>query len=142
MQIYTVHDLGDTSGSAQERADRLLFVRDGFAVFAVISPVLWFIWHKLWIPLVAYVVVVFLMMGIGEAFGLGETALGVLSLLVNIGIGLEANNIRRFFLARDGAREIGVVSGDNLEECEYRFFATWSDETDEPKGLVERLQTA
>jgi len=141
VKIFTVHDVSGAEAGALDRVDELEFIRDGFAVFAVISPVLWFIWHKLWIPLFAYIVVVGLLMGIGEVAGLGEDGLGLLSLLVNLGVGLEANNIRRWFLERSGAKMIGVVSGHDLEECEYRFFSSWGESV-EKKGLVARLETA
>ena len=141
MKIFTVYDVSGTEARPLDRADELEFIRDGFAVFAVISPVLWFIWHKLWIPLFVYIVVISLLMGIGEVAGIGEDGLGLLSLLVNLAVGLEANNIRRWFLERSGANMLGVVSGHDLEECEYRFFSSWRENI-EKKGLVARLETA
>ena len=141
MKIFTVHEASGAGAAALARADGLVFVRDGFSIFAVISPVLWFIWHKLWIALLVYITGVGVLMGFAELAGLGETQFGILSALINLGIGLEANNIRRWFLEREGAAMIGVVSGHDLEECEYRFFSSW-DENFETKGLVERLETA
>ena len=148
MKIYTVHEMGDGLGQADkhggtmERADELLFIRDGFAILAVISPVVWFIWHKLWIPLVVYIVVLLVLMGAGQLAGFGETQMGILSTLVNLAVGLEANNIRRWIVERRGMRTIGVVSGENLEECEYRFFSSWLDQPVVEKSLVARLETA
>ncbi len=40
-------------------------------------------------------------------------------------IGLEASTLRRFTLRRRGWRNVGVVSGDDLEDAERRFFDAW-----------------
>jgi len=40
-------------------------------------------------------------------------------------IGLEAGTLRRFALSRRGWRNIGVVSGDDREDAERRFFDAW-----------------
>ena len=142
MKIYTVYEKGSVGDSLEARADELVFVQDGLAIFAIISPFLWFIWYRLWIPLVLYLIVLGVFMGVGGLVGFSEAHVGILSTFLNIAIGLEAHNIRRFYLERGGARMIGVVSGHDIEECEYRFFASWVDEAEIEKSLIARLETA
>lgn len=146
MKVYTVYETGAQDGDAETRAERMVFIKDGFAVFAVISPFLWFLWHRLWLPLAGYVILVMLVINIVALFNVHEVALGLISSFLNLGVGLEANNIRRWMLERSGAQFVGVVSGGNLEECEYRFFSSWLPDVTEmaepEKSLVARLETA
>lgn len=135
VQIYTVYDIAghempDDNGTGAGsdlglRAERFVFIRDGISILALISPIIWALWHRLWLVLVIYFGALMAIVVVGMALGLGESQLGLLSTFFNIGIALEANNIRRWMLERKGARMIGVVSGGNLEECEYRFFTSW-----------------
>ena len=45
--------------------------------------------------------------------------------LISLLIGLEASTLRRFTLARRGWRNVGLVSGTNVEAAERRFFSDW-----------------
>ena len=142
VKIYTVHESESVRGTVEERVDELLFIKDGFAILAVLSPFLWFIWHKLWIALIGYISILAVLMGVGELAGFGEAQMGFLSTMLNVAVGLEANNIRRWFVERSGMAQIGVVSGHDLEECEYRFFSSWVEMPGHEKSLVARLETA
>jgi len=142
VKIYTVHELASAEITVEERAESLVFIKEGIAIFAVISPVLWFIWHRLWQALLGYVIILMVLMGGSALAGFNEAQVGIASTMFNLGIGLEANNIRGWFLERGGARMIGVVSGHDLAECEYRFFASWFSNPETEKSLVARLETA
>jgi hypothetical protein len=45
--------------------------------------------------------------------------------LISLLVGLEAGTLRRFKLARRNWRNVGVVTGDDLEDAERRFFDAW-----------------
>ena len=47
------------------------------------------------------------------------------ALLISLLVGIEAGTLRRFTLARRGWKNVGVVSGYDLEDAERRFFAAW-----------------
>ena len=49
----------------------------------------------------------------------------VAGLLISLLAGLEAGTLRRFKLARRHWRNVGVVTGDDLEDAERRFFDAW-----------------
>jgi hypothetical protein len=57
---------------------------------------------------------------------------GVIGLLISLLIGLESGTLRRFSLGRRGWRNIGIVSGDDREAAERRFFDMWLRQTVPP----------
>ena len=62
------------------------------------------------------------------AMGIYGASAGMTSLvaaLISLLVGLEAGTLRRFTLKRRGWRNVGVVSGSDLEDAEHRFFAAW-----------------
>jgi hypothetical protein len=122
MRVYTVHS--SPSDGADGRADplNLNFIKEGFSWPALVFPVLWLIYHRLWLVLVAYLVV---FIGIGAA---GEAVGGPVPGLVMAGLqlllALEGNELRRWALARRGCTLAGLSAGATLQEAEIGFFAT------------------
>jgi hypothetical protein len=57
--------------------------------------------------------------------GVSSPLLGLIGVLIALLVGIEGATLRRFKLARRGWKNIGVVSGDNLEDAERRFFDAW-----------------
>ena len=47
------------------------------------------------------------------------------AVLISLLAGLEASSLQRFTLKRRGWKNVGVVSGSDLEDAEHRFFAAW-----------------
>jgi hypothetical protein len=58
--------------------------------------------------------------------GVGVAGRSFALLLIAFLVGLEASTLRRFTLARRGWRNIGLVSGTNMEAAEQRFFNDWA----------------
>jgi hypothetical protein len=122
MSIYTVHAPPLRNGASAPDPERFVFVRDGFYFWAFFITPLWLIWHRLWLVLLIYLIVIF---GFGQAMHYAGVDLGgrlLALLLVSFLIGLEASTLRRFTLARRGWRNVGVVGGTNTEAAERRFF--------------------
>jgi hypothetical protein len=112
-------------GAAAERAERFVFLRDGFSWGAFLFGPLWLLYRRLWLVLVGYVIVVAaLHVGLFAA-RVGSGAEIVVSVLVALLLGFEASTLRRFKLVRRRWREIGIVTGDDLEHAERRFFDAW-----------------
>jgi hypothetical protein len=87
------------------------------------------LWHRLWLVLLAYVVVV---VGIETALryaGFSGPVLAIVAVFISLLVGIESSTLRRFALARRGWKNVGVVSGSDLEEAERRFFAAWTHES-------------
>lgn len=120
MRAYTVH-----APSTNPEPERFVFVKDGFSWPALLIPLLWMLWHRLWLVLIVYIAFGFTVAGIDRY--VDET----LALLVGIAgaliLGLEGNNLRRMALRARRWRDVGESFGRNLSEAEIRFFAGWAD---------------
>jgi uncharacterized protein DUF2628 len=125
MSIYTVHQPPLEAGAAAAEPYRFVFVRDGFSWWAFLLTPLWMLRHRLWLALVIYVLVAAALDAGLRALGASVLALVVASLSISLLAGLEAGTLRRFKLARRHWRNIGVVTGDDLEDAERRFFDAW-----------------
>ncbi len=124
MSVYTVHQ-APARADAASAAERFVFVRDSFSWWAFLLAPLWMLRHRMWLVLVGYVVV---SGGIEAAlvrFGASRTAIAIVGLLIALLVGLEASTLRRLALRRRGWSNVGIVSGDKLEDAERRFFDAW-----------------
>jgi Protein of unknown function (DUF2628) len=123
MAIYTVHE-PPLKGSAPD-PERFVFVRDGFTFWAFLLAPLWMIWHRLWLVLLGYVLLMVTLQVALQWIGAPGAAIFAANLLVGLLIGFEAATLRRFALARRRWRTVGTVVGDSLEAAERRFFDVW-----------------
>ena len=126
MTIYTVHEPPSRFKKARRGAERFRFVRDGFYFWAFLTPLLWLLWHRLWLVLIGYLV---LIAGLTFALIMLKVSAGpavLIYLMLALLVGLEAGTLRRWTLGRNKWRDLGVVSGDDIEAAERRFFATWT----------------
>jgi hypothetical protein len=125
MAIYTVHQPPLGSGAAAAEPYRLVFVRDGFSWWAFLLTPLWMLWHRLWLVLAIYLLVSAAIDAGLRLLGAPIFTLVLAGPLISLLIGLEASTLRRFKLARRHWRNVGVVTGDGLEDAERRFFDAW-----------------
>jgi hypothetical protein len=133
MRTYTVHEPRNAPPGRIERAEGLVFVKDGFSWMAVLFTPFWMIFYRLWWPLLGYVLLVALVGGLRDAIA----ALGLMSaetvqdwtmlvmLAIGLLIGFEAGALRRWDLDRRGWSTLGAVTGRTADDCERRFFELW-----------------
>src|SRR5215203_4432553 len=114
MAIYTVHAPPDTH--SLEAAERMAFVKDGFAWPALFIPIIWLLWRRLWLGLLVYVLLILAVMVLAEY--VGEPVTTIVAILGSILFAWEANDFRRAKLARRGWREVGAAAGRHLSEAE------------------------
>src|SRR5690242_8283762 len=125
MSIYTVHQPPLESGAVAAEPYRFVFVRDGFSWWAFLLTPLWMLRHRLWLALAVYFLVSVALDAGLRTLGASVLTLVLTSLLISLLAGLEAGTLRRFKLARRHWRNIGVVTGDDVEDAERRFFDVW-----------------
>jgi hypothetical protein len=125
MSIYTVHQPPLESGAVAAEPYRFVFVRDGFSWWAFLLTPLWMLRHRLWLALAVYLLVLAALDAGLRALGASVFTLILAGLLISLLAGLEAGTLRRFNLARRHWRNIGVVTGDDVEDAERRFFDVW-----------------
>jgi Protein of unknown function (DUF2628) len=124
MAVYTVHE-PPPRAAAQLEPERFAFVRDGFSFWAFLLAPLWMLRHRMWLALLGYLVISFGLEALVRAFGASAFLVAVVGFLLSLLVGLEAGTLRRFTLSRRGWTNAGIVSGDDQEDAERRFFDTW-----------------
>ena len=133
MAVYMVYAPPQSAGTRLETAERFVLVRDRFSWPAFWFGPIWMLWHRLWLALLGYLV---LLMGLGVAVRLtgGSSAASfVNALAVALLLGSEAASLRRLNLQRRGFTLCGVVVGDDLEAAERRFFSALTGEAKDPR---------
>jgi hypothetical protein len=124
MSVYTVHEPPQRFVAAPD-VERFAFVRDGFSFWAFLFAPLWMLRHRMWLVLIGYVLILGGLEIVVRMFGGSVLVGGGISFLVSLLVGLEAGTLRRFTLNRRGWNNVGIVSGDDLEDAERRFFDAW-----------------
>lgn len=134
MRLYSVHAPPD----APVEPERFRFVKDGISWPALFLPVIFILWHRLWLTLVYYVVFVLVVAWTDRL--LGDDPAFLVAILGTILFALEANNIRRAKLEGEGWTEVGGAIGRNAGEAEARFFTGWAgdSETAERREAIAR----
>ena len=125
MPVYTVHaPIANNAGIAA--TDRFAFVRDGFHFWAAVFGPLWLVWHRLWLALIGWIVVI-LAVDVGmTGLGANGTAILLANVLIALLMGFEASSIRRWTLSRRNWRQLDIVVARNQEAAERRFFDRWT----------------
>jgi hypothetical protein len=123
MATYTVHEPPLRNGETVSDPERFVFVRDGFHFWAFLLGPLWMLVHRMWLVLALYLAGnAALAVGLHMLHAWGGARFAVTVILALL-IGLEAATLRRFSLRK--WRGVGVVVGEDAEDAERRFFASW-----------------
>jgi Protein of unknown function (DUF2628) len=135
MSSYTVHQPLIATGALADPY-RFVFVRDGFSWAAFLLTPLWMLWHRLWLVLAIYLLLSAGVDVLLHALGAPLSAFMIVGLLLSLLAGLEAGTLRRFKLSRRRWRNVGVVTGDDLEDAERRFFDGWIRQGAAPRAAA------
>src|SRR5205085_12667263 len=127
MPVYTVHEppRRDSDDDLIAHTARFQFVRDGFHFWAFLLAPLWMLRHRMWLELIAYLLLVGAAAYALRRYGI-EGAGAWIALLLALLVRIEASSLRRWKLARRGFAHVGVVVGRDLEHAERRFFDGWA----------------
>jgi hypothetical protein len=125
MPIYTVH--APVTNNADFRAtDRFTFVRDCFHVWAALFGVVWLAWHRLWLALLGWIVLMIVIDVAMVRLGVGAPAIFLVDALLALLLGFEAASLERWTFSRRNWRQIDIVVADDREAAERRFFDRWT----------------
>jgi Protein of unknown function (DUF2628) len=125
MPVYTVH--APLAAGADLRAtDRFVFVRDGFHFWAAVLGVIWLAWHRLWLALVGWIIVVAAADAILLGLGIGRGTVFWVDVLLAILLGFEASSLERWSFSRGNWRQLDLVVADDRDAAERRFFERWA----------------
>ena len=135
MTVYSVYEPADAA-DLEARTGKVAFVKDGIAWLALFVPILWLIYHRMWLELLVFLVI---FMSLPVIFGSGPAAreiAGWASLCLTVLFALEANDLRGWALRRRGFRFAGTAWGRDLFEAETRFFSRWLPEQEKPSAPI------
>ena len=125
MKVYTAHQRPYWQVSESDARDQTVFlVREGFNWFALVVPLIWALWHRLWLIAGAIVVAALALNFIAVLLAIAEPYVSIVSFALLLWVGFEANDLRRWSLRRAGWRDLGIVSGRDRSEAEWRYFST------------------
>jgi len=134
MSVYTVHEPPLRAGAAAPDVERFAFVRDGFSWWAFLFAPLWMLRHRMWLVFVCYAAISAGLATLVRILGVPAAVVGLIGLLISLLVGLEAGTLRRFTLGGRGWKNLGIVSGDDREDAERRFFDVWLRRKSSPSG--------
>lgn len=136
MQTYTVYETPKPLEDRVKRAERMVFVRDGFSWMATLFAPLWMLVHRMWLALFLYIVLMIALNAALIAADVSPQWQTVAIIAVHLAIGFEAGSLRRWKLERRRWRMMGAVVGPSRIECERRFFQAWLGEEYRDDGSV------
>jgi len=125
MPVYTVH--APISNSVDLAAtDRFAFVRDGFHFWAAVLGVVWLAWHRLWLALLGWIVLMAVLDFGMVKLGVGGGTILLVGILLALLLGFEAASLERWTLSRRNWGQLDIVVADDEEAAERRFFDRWT----------------
>jgi hypothetical protein len=128
MKTYTLHIPADAAPGDPRALERAILVKDGFSWGAFIFSFLWFFAHRLWLAGLMVLVAAAALGALLQWLRVGPAATFLAAFLLALLIGLEANSLRRWTLARRRRPAIDAVGARDLEEAETKSFARWLGE--------------
>lgn len=126
MATFLVFEPADDART-QESAERVVFLREKFSIWAFLLTPFWLLRYRLWLGFLVWLIAFMAITLLGRALGFGPYASLAASLFPSIFFGLEAINLRSKKLLRKGYRDAGVVIAEDLDTAERRFFQTWEN---------------
>jgi len=118
LKIYTVHVKKDVV----QAAEKPIFLREGFNIFAFALTGFWLLYHRLWLPMIAVIACNVGLVELADRHWASPVAIGILQLALNALVGFHANDWLRSKLARQGYLFADITTGDSLLRAERRYF--------------------
>jgi hypothetical protein len=125
MPVYTVH-APVTADAGIVATDRFAFVRDGFQFWAFVLGFVWLAWHRLWLALIGWIIMIAAIDFGMTALGAGRMTVFMANVLIALLLGFEAASLQRWTLSRRNWRQLDIVVADDEESAERRFFDRWT----------------
>ncbi|MCP5080416.1 MAG: DUF2628 domain-containing protein [Alphaproteobacteria bacterium] len=146
MKTYAIYHRSRSPAGVLAEPDGAVFVKEGPAWVALFIPVLWALWNQLWLVTAGIVALELMLAGIGKITSLPATTMVPISLLLNLLIALEGNELRRWTLERRGYGLVGLVTAPSPYEAELIYFERLLNEkqpeTRAPSAIPAALKLA
>jgi hypothetical protein len=126
MAIFTVHIPAARAGETPS-AEKIVLLRDGFSVPALLLGPFWLAWNRAWIPAIGWTALLALIAFAGVKLGVSSQTLSLVTSALACLLGFEGSRLVAWSLARRNYSESAVVIGENAEEAEEVFFHNWRE---------------
>jgi hypothetical protein len=125
MMSYLVHLPKVARPGSADGLERMVLVKDRFHWLAFLVPLVWLLVNRLWLAFLALLAVGVLLGAGGPALGLHEAVTVAIELLLALGVGVFAADLKSRGLVRRGLPLAGVATGRDEEEAMRRFTDRW-----------------
>lgn len=130
MRIYTVH----FRKNAPADGEGFVFVREGFTWGGLVFGWLWLLYRRLWIPLILWIAATVLIGAFAEASQVDKAVPVIVAFAMQLWLGFEGNDLRRWVLERKAYVEVDVVAAPGRADAERIFFSRWKGPVDLSEG--------
>jgi hypothetical protein len=132
MSTFTLHLPRDARPGDMTALEEAELVKDAFSWGAFFFTFLWFFAHRLWLAGLAVLASMFAFGAVLNLLDVHPLAATLAQALLQGLIGLEANSLRRWTLARRGRPMVDVVTAADGDEAEAKAFARWLEQRPAP----------
>jgi hypothetical protein len=117
------------------RGDGAVFIRDAFAPLAIIIPVVWLLWHRLWFEAAMAFCASVILVGASAWLEAPKIA-GIGSVLIGIYVALEGSALKIAAARRNGYADERVVDAGSVTGAEERYYLSRLPEMAAPVSRV------
>jgi hypothetical protein len=109
--------------AADRRGEAALFIRDAFAPLAVVVPVPWLLWNRLWFEAAMALCASLILTGAAIWIGAPQLS-GIGSILMGFYVALEGGALKIAAVRRQGFEDAATVDARSVGEAEERYYLT------------------
>ena len=113
--------------AADRRGEAALFIKDAFAPLAVVLPVVWLLWNRLWFEAAMALFATLFLTGAAAWAGMPQLA-GIGSILMGFYVALEGGALIIAAARRRGCEDAAIVDARSVTEAEERYYLSRSAE--------------
>lgn len=121
MKIYAIFER--PGGALDDPGNGVIFVKQGFCWPALLWPLIWSLYHRMWAIAGVYLGVSLTVGLIGEMLGAQHPLALIVALCFALLVAFEANGIRGLHLLRQGYQQVATVAAEELVQAEQRYFS-------------------
>ncbi|WP_176085122.1 DUF2628 domain-containing protein [Martelella sp. HB161492] len=126
--------------SAEKAPEKTVFIRDGFAFWALVFGPFWLLFQRAWRAGSLTLVLSLLIAAAGDLGGFDMEA-GLCAIALNIFIALEARGFAANAMERRGFRLDAVIVADDIDEAEELYFAGFEEAETAPPDFATKGPT-
>ena len=106
---------------SDRHGDAALFIRDAFAPLAVIAPIIWLLWNRLWFESAMTLFATLILTGSATWIGAPQL-IGIGSILLGIYVALEGGALKTAAAHRKGYEDSAIIEAGSIAEAEERYY--------------------